>query len=444
MAKCYLTWDADFKWFDSNDMYVAVISGGLLGMSRRWWIETGGYDQHMLGWGGENLDQSLRMWLCGGEIVAASNSHVAHMWRLGSDTRTVARYKHVGDAAFNRARAVYAWYGEFAEKLDHYPQFMRSSHGALPWYGNLSNILEVRDRLKCRPFSWFLRRFYHIYEEAGMIPKEVFMLKESHTGQCLKFTGSAGTSGNGFGSAVLTDCSAGNDHRLYWHLGNKDTRKKGKCCSGLRAWNTDQCLVEVSSGHFSTGVCDVSGRNSGQEWKLLENTGELRKGTTCISSNDFGMLASRPCSSLRGKNSKWSRLGAYEPLETRLYNKAQKDHPQIFARLDKQLRDEPTEKDPCGKVSCVHLFSENGLECLDAGATFTADLDSCLPFVYKDSELQSVSDGSCLDMWNDASPETWGITGCHHGNNQKFTWNGKDKYCDNYQECLLYKPVVTG
>merc|ERR1719183_3433998 len=80
MAKCYLTWDVDFKWVDSEDPYMPAISGGLLGLSNRMWRETGGYDKFMLGWGGENLDQSLRMWLCGGEILAASRSRVAHMW----------------------------------------------------------------------------------------------------------------------------------------------------------------------------------------------------------------------------------------------------------------------------------------------------------------------------------------------------------------------------
>ena len=85
-------------------------------MSRRWWRETGGYDEQMRGWGGENLDQSLRSWLCGGEIVAVADSSVAHMWRTQSDPRTATRYRHVGNYNVNRARAVYAWYGEFAER----------------------------------------------------------------------------------------------------------------------------------------------------------------------------------------------------------------------------------------------------------------------------------------------------------------------------------------
>lgn len=36
-----------------------------------------GYDSSMRSWGGENIDQSLRTWLCGGEIVYAEGSRVA-------------------------------------------------------------------------------------------------------------------------------------------------------------------------------------------------------------------------------------------------------------------------------------------------------------------------------------------------------------------------------
>ena len=33
----------------------------------------------MRAWGGENIDQSLRTWLCGGEIVYAEGSRVAFL-----------------------------------------------------------------------------------------------------------------------------------------------------------------------------------------------------------------------------------------------------------------------------------------------------------------------------------------------------------------------------
>lgn len=38
----------------------------------------------MRSWGGENIDQSLRTWLCGGEIVYAEGSRVAPLVRSAS------------------------------------------------------------------------------------------------------------------------------------------------------------------------------------------------------------------------------------------------------------------------------------------------------------------------------------------------------------------------
>ena len=68
-----------------------LMSGGLLALSRRWWEETGGYDTKMVAWGGENIDQSLRSWLCGGRIEVADGAFVAHMWRDPKNPKTVAR-----------------------------------------------------------------------------------------------------------------------------------------------------------------------------------------------------------------------------------------------------------------------------------------------------------------------------------------------------------------
>ena len=55
LSKCYLTFDAEFKWTTDHTRYVPIMSGGLLAISRRWWRETGGYDGRMVAWGGENM-----------------------------------------------------------------------------------------------------------------------------------------------------------------------------------------------------------------------------------------------------------------------------------------------------------------------------------------------------------------------------------------------------
>ena len=69
---------------------IPAIGGGLLALSRRWWEETGGYDTKMVAWGGENIDQSLRSWLCGGRIEVADGAYVAHMWRDPKNPKTAA------------------------------------------------------------------------------------------------------------------------------------------------------------------------------------------------------------------------------------------------------------------------------------------------------------------------------------------------------------------
>lgn len=303
-------------------------------MSRRWWLETGGYDTQMMGWGGENIDQSLRTWLCGGEIVSAQDSHVAHMWRT-KDPKTKARYWNVGDASVNRARAVHAWFGEFTQKLEHFPVFSsRRSWGDSPWYGNVSSTLLVKKRMKCRPFAWFLRRFKALYEDGGMIPQEVFMLREMATGSCLRYDGRAGTSFDVQSTASLATCAADND-RMYWHLGNRDPQT-GRCCNGLRAWNTDQCLGRVAaSGHFTTSVCSVVGSNLLQEWSLSD-AGELRHSQDCVSS-EGGRLLTQPCEAPGRVATLWAKVSATVPIEGKLYEKARSTHPLSFASADKQL-----------------------------------------------------------------------------------------------------------
>lgn len=88
--------------------------------------------------------------MCGGEIISLTDSYVAHMWR-SSDPKTHVNYKHVGDSARNRWRAVHAWLSDpFEKKTLSYPDFHRFADG----YEDVSNYKEVQDRLKCKPFIW--------------------------------------------------------------------------------------------------------------------------------------------------------------------------------------------------------------------------------------------------------------------------------------------------
>ena len=55
--------------------------GGVFAINAHWFREIGGFDSKMETWGGENVDISLRTWLCGGSMFIVPCSHVGHVGR---------------------------------------------------------------------------------------------------------------------------------------------------------------------------------------------------------------------------------------------------------------------------------------------------------------------------------------------------------------------------
>uniref|UniRef100_A0A2C9L3A5 Galactosyltransferase C-terminal domain-containing protein n=1 Tax=Biomphalaria glabrata TaxID=6526 RepID=A0A2C9L3A5_BIOGL len=55
--------------------------GGLYAVSRSWFSKLGLYDTQLVGWGGENIEMSLKTWMCGGSLKTSTCSRVAHIYR---------------------------------------------------------------------------------------------------------------------------------------------------------------------------------------------------------------------------------------------------------------------------------------------------------------------------------------------------------------------------
>lgn len=268
---CYVLWNTDFTWLSRPGRDVPLMSGGLLAMSRRWWQETEGYDEHMVAWGGENIDQSIRTWLCGGRIEVAAGAYVAHMWRDPKNPKTTLKYPiPTRDVMRNKARATKAWFGEFADKAFTFPEYEAFSQRGES-LGDMSNFERLQKKLQCKPFTHYLQRFSYVYFDSGLIPSDVFQVRETKTGLCLERVPAEQQPH----TVALKPCGGGErggpiPEVQLWHSGNRDrSRDGGPCCSGLMNWNFLQCLDAVGIGSkVKTFECEIQGGAQNQFFAL--------------------------------------------------------------------------------------------------------------------------------------------------------------------------------
>mmetsp|Transcript_19080 Transcript_19080/g.34554 ORF Transcript_19080/g.34554 Transcript_19080/m.34554 type:complete len:812 (-) Transcript_19080:151-2586(-) len=280
---CFVSWDIGFPWLPAayvrNDE-VPVMSGGLLAITRQWWHETEGYDSEMLGWGGENIDQSLRTWLCGGRIELALGSIIAHMFRVTDKPQTHAKYHAEGaDASKNRLRAAKAWMGDFVDKVLDDPEFEDFKSGKKS-LGNMSVFEGIKKKLSCSDFTHFLDKFHYIYFDSGYIPSEVFQLQEESTGLCLERQASKASTNPVF----LVPCLPSTEEAVVKQQWQPSNAKFGKdCCSGLMHWNTLKCLDSQGRGTpVGTWECVIDGMNENQRFQIDEEGQLVRNAKDCL------------------------------------------------------------------------------------------------------------------------------------------------------------------
>eukprot|EP00927_Polykrikos_kofoidii_P077379 TRINITY_DN7431_c1_g2_i1.p1 TRINITY_DN7431_c1_g2~~TRINITY_DN7431_c1_g2_i1.p1 ORF type:complete len:647 (-),score=70.94 TRINITY_DN7431_c1_g2_i1:272-2113(-) len=153
-------------WIDSPNDWVMVPAGGLFGVSRKWWFESGEYDTGMLGWGMEQLEQAVRVWLCGGEIVVDRASVIGHYYRKNGEKP----YKDPGGSLRrNQVRAVEVWFSSYKD------YFYRSHPDARDVQrrgdaGDISERLKLKQHLGCKPFDSFVENFRPYMIIFGLVP----------------------------------------------------------------------------------------------------------------------------------------------------------------------------------------------------------------------------------------------------------------------------------
>lgn len=156
-------WNLQFNWHaiperekkrllhSTDPIRSPTMAGGLFAIHKDFFQELGTYDSGFDIWGGENLELSFKTWMCGGTLEIIPCSHVGHIFR----SRSPYKWRQgVNVLKRNSIRLAEVWMDEYKK---YYYQRIGNELGD---YGDVSDRKELRNKLQCHSFDWYIKNIY--------------------------------------------------------------------------------------------------------------------------------------------------------------------------------------------------------------------------------------------------------------------------------------------
>ncbi|PRD33080.1 UNVERIFIED_CONTAM: Polypeptide N-acetylgalactosaminyltransferase 14 [Trichonephila clavipes] len=194
-----------------------VIHGGLFLANKSWFNELGGLDKGLDIWGLENIEISIKTWLCGGEVLTVPCSRIGHVFR-SRHPYTFPPNGSLSTYLGNSKRVAEAWLDEY--KYQFYDAKPQAKHHVI---SSVESILSLKRKLKCKQFQWYLD---NVYPELKPMSKDIVAMGQlQQENLCLQ----SQIIKENKTTVALAGCATSNPEQ-EWHFAKSGELYQGKFC----------------------------------------------------------------------------------------------------------------------------------------------------------------------------------------------------------------------
>ncbi|XP_033640082.1 polypeptide N-acetylgalactosaminyltransferase 1-like [Asterias rubens] len=254
-------WKLNFRWYPvpkretdrrhgdrTEPLRSPTMAGGLFAISKDYFEEIGTYDAGMDVWGGENLEISFRIWMCGGTLEIVTCSHVGHVFRKSTP------YTFPGGTGKiinrNNQRLAEVWMDEYKNFYYRIAPGVRKTE-----YGDVTLRRDLRKKLECQNFQWYLDNIYP-ESQFRMDYQSIGEVRHIETRKCLDNMGRKENEKVGF-----FNCHGQGGNQVFGLTKQNEIK------------HDDLCLDASSNTKFQDIVMlKCHGKHGNQEWRFSQNS----------------------------------------------------------------------------------------------------------------------------------------------------------------------------